>query len=598
MVDISTVDTFMNDRLYLATIGNRMEFWDEVGLSLEDAGVDGPAIVALPAPALAVGVNTTPGTHLIKYRYVNDITGYLSNPSDQVEVIITDPVVDGKITFSVGTAGGDKIKDPVQADTSIQISMTTAAGSVFFIVDTLSSPFPSSVDIDISDAILITNLLDAPQGDFEYDVPPDGGIIVEHRGFMFMFRLNATNLVNTMAWSLPGGPESYNLNRRISVLDGDGDSPTAAIDHYGDLWIFGRHSLERYVFDSDPLFGERVATPTTDGLYNQRCFIKTDNGALYGLGPSGVWSVGGGVPKHLSKPVDQRLDTLINRNETDKIHGVFNNRFRYIIWFFPSGTDTQPKDAVAYSIDSGQWYLCKYRQAITTSRSIYADGENRTIVGDEFGKTWYLQGVADGINDADSVSTTALAGATTTVIPLAAAYTNIEGAMIKDVKQNEIRRVDSEAGGAVTVSPAFTLIPANGDAMIVGGIDWEVQIKHWPGRGVIEKKAPVYLNLEFVPSGTGTIRIQVFKDFETVPTAYSQSDSAAESTPKFVSIDLLTGDLIVDLNNDGFVSIPMPSDQARVWSAKLISEDSDGEPKLLDAKFSTSPHGKDVQQGE
>src|SRR5687767_11888506 len=64
-----------------------------------DAGIDGPA-GTLGAPTATAG-NTTAGTHLLRYRFRNSKTGFVSNPSDNLSYTVSGG--NGSLRFDVGT---------------------------------------------------------------------------------------------------------------------------------------------------------------------------------------------------------------------------------------------------------------------------------------------------------------------------------------------------------------------------------------------------------------------------------------------------------------------------------------------------------------
>ena len=123
-----------------------------------NAGIAGPTNTPVGNAGAALGGMTTPGTHLMRYRYQNSQTGYVSNPS--VAASITSTSINATLEFSVGAVGsGDDViisSDP-KVDT-ILIELTTISDATFYVYPT---SFPNTVpgggilEMSQPDAVLI-----------------------------------------------------------------------------------------------------------------------------------------------------------------------------------------------------------------------------------------------------------------------------------------------------------------------------------------------------------------------------------------------------------------------------------------------------------
>ena len=126
-----------------------------------NAGIAGPTNTPVGDAAGALGGLTTPGTHLMRYRYQNSQTGYVSNPS--VAASITSTSINATLEFSVGAVGsGDDViisSDP-KVDT-ILIELTTISDATFYVYPT---SFPNTVpgggilEMSQPDAVIIQGL--------------------------------------------------------------------------------------------------------------------------------------------------------------------------------------------------------------------------------------------------------------------------------------------------------------------------------------------------------------------------------------------------------------------------------------------------------
>lgn len=146
-----------------------------------DAGIDGPT-GALSGPAAAAAGNTTNGTHLIRYRYRNSKTGFISNPSDNLSYTVSGG--NGSLRFDVTT--NYVASTDTKVDT-IDIEMTPVNDSNFWRA-TSALNTATAITVSVSDATLTQGInVSATYGNlqdgelFANDPPPTGTVIVSHK---------------------------------------------------------------------------------------------------------------------------------------------------------------------------------------------------------------------------------------------------------------------------------------------------------------------------------------------------------------------------------------------------------------------------------
>lgn len=149
--------------------------------SANDAGIDGPA-AALSGPAATSGGNTTNGTHLIRYRYRNSKTGFISNPSDNLSYTVSGG--NGSLRFDVST--NYVLSTDAKVDT-IDIEMTPVNDSNFWRA-TSALNTATAITVSVADAVLTQGInVSAEYGNlqdgelFANDPPSTGTIIVSHK---------------------------------------------------------------------------------------------------------------------------------------------------------------------------------------------------------------------------------------------------------------------------------------------------------------------------------------------------------------------------------------------------------------------------------
>ncbi len=165
-------------KIYYTNNENAVKVMDQA--SANDAGIVGPSTV-LGAPT-ATGGLTTNGTHLIRYRYRNSKTGYISNPNDNLSYTVTGG--NGSLRFDV-TA--DYVASTDAKVDTIDIEMTPVNDSNFWRAASALNT-ATAITVSINDAALTQGInVSALYGNlqdgelFANDPPSTGTIIVSHK---------------------------------------------------------------------------------------------------------------------------------------------------------------------------------------------------------------------------------------------------------------------------------------------------------------------------------------------------------------------------------------------------------------------------------
>lgn len=454
----------------------RMERGD---LAAVTAGID----TATTAPTNSSnGTGTlTSGTKRLRYRYRDGKTGYLSNPSAELEVLFGTNARNIVCTQS---------SDPKV--TEIILEATTTDGSVFYQVGTRANT-TGSVNFGVTDTVLEQGIdIDAVYGSYGHEPPPIVEIMCEHRGRMFGWKRSVrtrtgctvtsgvgsisgsgfptnnawdgrlltvnsettsyiisstTSAVITLAttyagtasgssntinvfhpqpdmlyWSRAGFPESWKPStwaRR--VLQGGADEPSAMFSAYDTLWLCGQHSIRTFDYTADPAAARLSAIPTEMGVYNQQCIIQAD-GRTFGFGQAGVFELQGRVPTRISDDIEIQLSELIDTAQFADFHGVYDPYERSATWYFTRIGDTVPRDGICYFLESGQWQFVSYRQPIKCSTTYGSAAlPFRPYLADTNGWVWRT---GEG-RPADCLPTTMSSGVLTTASGSTSSVINI-----------------------------------------------------------------------------------------------------------------------------------------------------------------------------
>jgi len=331
---------------------------DAIQVIKSGAAAANAAGIAAPDDAPTAGAtgagSVTAGVHLIRFRWKDSTTGYVSDPS---------PV----LSFTADGSENCPLTLDTTADAKVDqmiIEMTLQAGDDYYVVATVSNA--SSYTIDVSDTTLAThqlvNVYAGPDG-YGHEPPPARPLICEHRGRVFLW--GGTD--NLLYWSRAGYPEAFNvLDWARNVSQGKADQPAALASFVNDLYIIGSRSMRRLLYTGDPAAGTLLTIPTELGAYNQRCVVMAD-GAMYGFGSAGAWVVEGIAPQHFSRAIDATWMAEVDEDQSEKFHAFYDPQERAVWFCYVATGDTGPKKAICYELDSRQWTRRTFRNTIQSS---------------------------------------------------------------------------------------------------------------------------------------------------------------------------------------------------------------------------------------
>lgn len=162
------------------------------------AGIEGPSIedtgwtaAANDGYTVGSGGEWEAGTRAVRFRWGSSADGYVSNPSNELEITLD--AGSKTITFDVRNGGTDADKIPLPTDPKadqIHIESTVADGSIFYLVGTFATTDAAgnpitSILTSISDASLAASPL--PWDDDGHDLPPAKRYVLSHRGRLILY---------------------------------------------------------------------------------------------------------------------------------------------------------------------------------------------------------------------------------------------------------------------------------------------------------------------------------------------------------------------------------------------------------------------------
>lgn len=399
---------------------------------------------------------------------------------------------------------------------------------------------------------------------------------------------------NRIYWSTQYYPESFKAaSQAVDVMRDTDDVLVGGTEFLGDPWFFGRATLQRLVFATDPASSEVVTVSGRSGLWNQRCLIRPDKDSLFWFGQNGVWAIVGGQPRHISKKIDADWRDLLDYASTHKIHGAYDPEDRTVQWWFvPSGGST-PTRSLVYDLRGDRWRIDQFRQGIHASGVITdANGRLRTIISDATAdNTSILGGATDGVPAADSNQGkyTAASGGTTTTTNTTESLptgtgTDLSGLMLTSPDLGETVRITSNTANTITHA-AFSAAIAQGNKVYAGSIPVVLETGWWVAADHSVDKRPGTLVVTFLPAAsTLKGRVFLYQDFSATSTVWSKNTSRTQ--PKGVSWVAGQSYAEIDFSTaDGVVRVPLLAKFGKAIKIKITVDDPAARLTIYDWAF-------------
>lgn len=364
--------SYVNGRLYVTNNFDLMQVWNGVASAFVGAGIAAPTAAAA-APVQGSG-NCTVGTHLLRYRYLDNTSPastYRSNVSPLLTVSVT-TAANALLTFGIGTAATTSAPIVRSTDTkvtTIQVEMTAASGSTYYVTSTANNA-ATAITVNITDANLVLadlgglydsgNVLTTDDLGTGNEQPPLGTIITQCRDYLFL-----------------GGDDPYALTGVTATLN----SATVTGTGFSTLW--NQKKVIRIGTDTTAYQINTVTSSTSMTLVNVYAGATvTTTASVYSQNPNAIyWSAfigarGASLPESWRAAVRSRnvlngtgdiLRGLVEFNGDLMIFGKFTSQRLIFV-----------DDPGAGEIDnlSGQFGVWNQRCLIKVEGTLYGWGPN------------------------------------------------------------------------------------------------------------------------------------------------------------------------------------------------------------------------------
>lgn len=175
--------------VYASNNFNPVKVWDGLSSTMQDAGMDGPTTV-LGSPTSTAAGGFDNGAHLLRYRYKNSRTKYVSNPSDALTYTVTGG--NGLLTFNIAAAAQPILTSADAKCDTIIVEATRTGGGAYYLAGSAPNA-TGSIQVGMNDNALSQQFnIDAAYGGdqtgdtFSNDKPPLGTICIPYRGRMWI----------------------------------------------------------------------------------------------------------------------------------------------------------------------------------------------------------------------------------------------------------------------------------------------------------------------------------------------------------------------------------------------------------------------------
>jgi hypothetical protein len=299
-----------------------------------------------------------------RYKLVSTIAGVRQNGS----AASTSVLVSNKQVSLSWTADANTNVD------GYEIYRTSGTGTTYYYLTSIDGRTTVAYTDNISDTTLLENRILEEHG----DAPPVAYFCEPHKQRMWWLRTDS--LPTRGYWSDPGMPESVYSENYLDFSDSEtvGDVITGGLGNYEGLLVVFTEKALWTVSGTGAVIGDivdwtKTRTNAQTGSVTHRSAVRIPAGSKFSdqtgqLQTTSVSAIAYWTPLGDIRVFDGDNDLIVSHPVRDtvkafnyahrhKIHALQDNENDQIIWFFPSGSSTEPNKAVSWNYRYGVWYV-------------------------------------------------------------------------------------------------------------------------------------------------------------------------------------------------------------------------------------------------
>lgn len=356
----------------------------------------------------------------------------------------------------------------------------------------------------------------------------------------FEFEIRCQPATRNIVYPSEVGPtfDGYSSLNAVEVGDPN-DEVTALLSASSYLYVFQRGSTFRLTYQSDP--GDGTAfLEFRRGAVSQRCMAQVGNDT-YILDERGIYKFAGGAIEEISSVISPlfRLRPVADNipricwDHSRFFHASVDLAEEVVRWFVCLGSCYFPQHAICYRWSSQEWWIEEYQFPVPASAPLFGVPATPCVGASANRILALVPGELDTIAHDAGTSRIRLTGATILTltyssVSVPAAAVGAPVSVVTGRAAGQTRTIVSASSTGITINRPWSIVPAAGDVIQIGGIPWR-----WRSRRFQRADRAMDQDLEvfFVPQEEGTLLARTYDDFSGSPTVMAEdwAEFAVES---------------------------------------------------------------------
>lgn len=303
------------------------------------------------------------------------------------------------------------------------------------------------------------------------------------------------------------------------------DEVTGMLSASSYLYIFQRNSTFRLTYQSDPSDGTAFLE-FRRGAVSQRCMAQVGSDT-YILDERGIYKFSGGAIQEISAQISPlfRLRSVADHipricwDHTKFFHASVDLAEEVVRWFVCLGSCYFPQHAICYRWTNEEWFIEEYPFPVPASAPLFGVPATPGVGASANRILALVPGELDGVAHDAGTTRIRLTGATllTLTFGTAALPASVVGVPLSVVSgrgAGQTRRIVSATSTGIVIDKPWSIVPAVGDRVQIGGIAWKWRSRRFQR---VSRTSDNDIELMFVPQSEGSLLARTFDDFSSTP---------------------------------------------------------------------------------